>query len=171
MNAGGFGSRIGDAIESLCILGITNEVEEISGRHIRFRYRQAELPEGSVIVGVRFGLVKDSPKKVEARVAELLARRQMTQPSGVKSAGCIFKNPPEGPAGRLIDEAGLKGLAAGHAWVAREHANFIVHQGRATAAQVLDLIETVRAAVRKKYNIRLETEIKIIGRDEEVDAG
>lgn len=170
MNAGGYGGQITQAVLGLTLIRADGRIEEVDREGIKASYRSLELPEGAVILKALFSLVPVAPETVSRRVEEILAKRQASLPRGVKSAGCIFKNPPGRPAGRLIDQTGLKGLRAGQAWVAEEHANFIVHQGRATATEVIELIETVRAAVRDKFDVDLETEIKIIGQGRETES-
>jgi len=101
-------------------------------------------------------------KKAEA----LLEKRRASQPVGEKSAGCFFKNPPSGPAaGRLIEEAGLKGHCIGGARVSSRHANFIVNSAGATAADVIGLMHHIQQCVKEKFNITLEPEVEIIGDD------
>src|SRR4029078_5972154 len=88
--------------------------------------------------------------------------RRTTQPAA-KSAGCIFKNPATIPAGKLVDELGLKNSRVGNARVSRVHGNFIVNDGDATASEVLELIEDIKSVARKKRGIELETEVEIVG--------
>jgi UDP-N-acetylmuramate dehydrogenase len=98
-------------------------------------------------------------------VKELTAQRRERQPWGLPNAGSVFKNPHDVSAGKLIDEAGLKGETVGRAQVSEKHANFIVNLGGATAAEVLKLMEIVREKVLEVHKVRLEPEIKIIGED------
>jgi UDP-N-acetylmuramate dehydrogenase len=109
--------------------------------------------------------VRPAPKStVAATIEELLARRAATQPLDVPSCGSVFKNPPGGYAGRLIEAAGLKGERHGGAQISPLHANFIVNTGGATAADVLALIGHARAAVRLRTGVLLEPEVRIWGR-------
>jgi UDP-N-acetylmuramate dehydrogenase len=102
--------------------------------------------------------------RVHALTEKYKARRGATQPLGAASAGCVFKNPPEGlAAGELIDKAGLKGLTRDGAVVSAKHANFIVNEGGAAAADIYDLLEEIREAVRGKFGVTLELEIKLVG--------
>ena len=105
----------------------------------------------------------DDPE-VRAEVEHLLARRASTQPLDVPSCGSVFKNPPGDFAGRLIEAAGLKGHRIGAAQISPVHANFIANLGGASAADVLALIETARTTVQRQAGIRLEPEVRIIGR-------
>ena len=95
----------------------------------------------------------------------MLFKRRSTQPQKVKSAGCIFKNPPEAPAGKIIEELGFKGKKSGGAVVSDVHANWIVNVELASASEIIALIEKIEDAVEKKRGIRLEREIRIIGVD------
>ena len=167
MNAGTNEGRIMDRVARITLLNRDAEVESIPRDNLKADYRTLELTEGSIILGVELRLSMGTPEAVESKVRESLTRRSASQPKGVKSAGCIFKNPSGDFAGRLIDEAGLKGKSVGRAWVSEDHANFIVHRGKATADQVLRLIDRVRQTVSDKYHVELEAEIRIVGVDRE----
>ncbi|HEM45860.1 MAG TPA: UDP-N-acetylmuramate dehydrogenase [Alphaproteobacteria bacterium] len=130
-----------------------------------FRYRElAGLPEGSVIVAALFGVTPSTPDRVKAEVDRLLARRHATQPLDVPSCGSVFRNPDGDFAGRLIERAGLKGERIGGAEISGVHANFIANVGGASAADVLALIERARDRVAETSGVRLETEVRIVGR-------
>ena len=94
-------------------------------------------------------------------MAEYRGKRGTSQPLSKRNAGCIFKNPPGQSAGRLIDQAGLKGLRIGDAEVSPEHANFLINHGKATAAQFAELMDTVQARVRELHGVELEPEVEI----------
>ncbi|MBW2060181.1 MAG: UDP-N-acetylmuramate dehydrogenase [Deltaproteobacteria bacterium] len=171
MNAGAFGGEIVGSVSRLEILNPDGRVEERPRSQIRATYRRLDLREGSIILKAFFNLTRSTPDQVKAKIQECLERRWAVQPTGVRSAGSIFKNPPAEPAGKLIDKAGLKGLSVGKAWVSEKHANFIVHQGEARASDVIELINQVRGEVRKRFGVDLEPEIKIVGVDREVESG
>ena len=97
-------------------------------------------------------------------VKDYLHYRRDTQPLAMPSAGCVFKNPPNGSAGRLIEAAGLKGARVGDAEVSMKHANFMVNRGQARAVDVMVLIGKVRRAIRRLAGVRLELELKIVGK-------
>ena len=103
--------------------------------------------------------------EIDRRLRESQEKRRTTQPIA-KSAGCIFKNPTTIPAGKLVDELGLKNSSVGKARVSEVHGNFIVNDGGATAAEMLELIEMIKATARKKRGIELETEVEIVGEPE-----
>lgn len=168
MNAGAYGSYITDTLLYLEIIDAQGNMIRLEKDRLGAHYRGVNLPPQAVIVSGTFELERVESRQVEAKAAEIVGRRLAGQPKGVKSAGCVFKNPIGQPAGRLIDQAGLKGRTIGGAWVASEHANFIVHRGQATAADVLTLMATVQAAVKEKFGIELELEIKVLGVNGEV---
>jgi UDP-N-acetylmuramate dehydrogenase len=117
-----------------------------------------------VIVGALFDVTPSTGEAVRAEIDRLLARRAASQPLNVPSCGSVFKNPEGDYAGRLIDAAGLKGERVGGAEISRVHANFIANTGGATAADVRRLMELARDAVEKETGIRLEPEVRILGR-------
>jgi len=106
-----------------------------------------------------------SPGLIEQKMEESKQKRRRSQPVAA-SAGCIFKNPEEIPAGMLVDELGLKEASVGKAQVSTEHGNFIVNRGKANTADVLGLIDRIRREAKSQRNITLETEVQIIGEDE-----
>jgi UDP-N-acetylmuramate dehydrogenase len=130
---------------------------------LRFRYRALEHPSGVILVAARFGLAPGDRGAIRARMRELMERRRRTQPVDELSCGSVFVNPPGDHAGRLIEAAGLKGAREGGAEISTLHANFIVNRGGASAADVLALIERARSAVRERFGVALETEVKVLG--------
>jgi UDP-N-acetylmuramate dehydrogenase len=133
---------------------------------LRFSYRNLEIPERSLITGADFRLAEGDRKTIEDRVSEILKTRGSKHPLQYRNAGSIFKNPPGMPAGRIIEEAGLKGLRMGDAEVSIQHGNFIVNRGRATAKDILLLVELVRQRVFEARGVSLEMEVKVIGDNE-----
>jgi len=139
---------------------------------LNFDYRKLslkdEVKEGNqgrpIILGACFCLHPSDPQKLQKDAEEILKARKERQPVGLPSAGCFFKNPLSGKtAGELIDLAGLKGKSIGGAEISLKHANFIINRDRASAADILALIELVQGTVSKKFNINLEPEVKIVG--------
>jgi len=163
MNAGAWGKSTGDAVTAVEILTGTGERITKSSAELRFGYRKAVLPAGSVVVKARFKGTPDSPKAVGERIRDYLERRKANQPLEYPSAGSVFKNPPDDYAGRLIENAGLKGKKIGGAMISDKHANVIVNVGGASAQDVLALMETARQRVREQTGIDLEPEIKVVG--------
>jgi UDP-N-acetylmuramate dehydrogenase len=130
-----------------------------------FRYRHSDLPPGEVVVAAELALRPRPRAEIQADVAALRRRRAEREPKKVASNGSTFKNPPGEFAGRLIEAAGCKGWREGDAVCSPVHANWLVNTGRATAADLVRLIERVRAEVARVHGIALELEVKIIGED------
>lgn len=165
MNAGAFGGEIADAASKLVVITPEGDMDDLESDRIWAEYRRLHLPEGSIILKVLFSLNQSASGSVKEKCREYLNRRRDIQPAGLKSAGSVFKNPPKEPAGRLIDQAGLKGRRIGRAWVSEEHANFIVHKGDARADDVIELIGIIQREVKARFGVDLEPEIKILGLD------
>jgi UDP-N-acetylmuramate dehydrogenase len=171
MNAGGAFGCIGDAVESVTCLTKTGEKVTYAASELTFGYRGTNIPD-PIILSATFRLTPTDPVKVRQRVREIFAYKKSTQPLADHSAGCTFKNPIDPvteqrvPAGKLIDEAGLKGLTIGGATVSERHANFIVTKPGATASDVLKLLEEIRRRVYDKAGIELKEEIAIWRRGE-----
>jgi UDP-N-acetylmuramate dehydrogenase len=160
-NAGALSSCFADRVVEVTTIALDGTAR----RHVDFAgaYREAMVPVDEVVVGARLKLDRAPRSEVEDRVEDAKSRRRRTQPLGAATAGSVFKNPPGDFAGRLIDLCGLKGKAAGGARISEVHANFIVNDGGATAAEIVSLIELVRAAVRSRFGTELELEVKLIG--------
>jgi UDP-N-acetylmuramate dehydrogenase len=165
MNAGTAQGEIGDVIDTVTLLSPKGELIVRHQDELSFGYRTANIPPGHVVLDAKLILRHGERERIQARVKELTAQRRERQPWGLPNAGSVFKNPHDVSAGKLIDEAGLKGETVGRAQVSEKHANFIVNLGGATAAEVLKLMEIVREKVLEVHKVRLEPEIKIIGED------
>lgn len=165
MNAGAYGSEMKDVLESVDLLNGEGNVKTCARAALRFEYRNLDLPEGSCVLGGVFDLARGSREAVEGRIREILKMRSGKHPLQYRSAGSVFKNPKGMPAGRIIDEAGLKGLTLGGARVSEMHGNFIVNLGSATAKDIIGLIELVRERIRERRGIDLEPEVRIIGEE------
>lgn len=165
MNAGAMGVEAFDQVESVRYADQEGNILEKSPRDLEVHYRNVPVLRTNYALSAVFRGSSDSPDEVARRTREYAAKRRNSQPAGA-SAGCIFRNPPGGKAGQLIDETGLKGARVGAACVSEIHANFILNEGGATASEVLALVEQVRAGVLKHGGVRLETEVQIIGEEE-----
>jgi UDP-N-acetylmuramate dehydrogenase len=162
MNAGTKLGEMKDSIKAIRMVNMKGRVEDIEAAQVRFEYRRALLPRG-IVVGVWLQLTQGVRSEIERVVKEYLHYRRDTQPLAMPSAGCVFKNPPNDSAGRLIEAVGLKGARVGDAEVSMKHANFMVNRGQASAADVLALIGKVRSAIRRRAGVRLDLELKIVG--------
>jgi UDP-N-acetylmuramate dehydrogenase len=163
-NAGSFGVSLADRLRTVTVLRPGGEPVVLAGEELKAAYRRVELPEGAVVESVALTLERDEGDKIRERQRSTLERKWKSQPAGMRSAGCIFKNPPSGAAGRLIDEAGLKRTRIGGAVVSDVHANYILNDRGASSADVEELIDLVRARVLDKSGVALELEVEIIGR-------
>lgn len=159
-NAGGRFGSIGDVVSTVRLLTPEGDIETLDAEQLGFGYRCSNVGP-RIVLSAEFQLTRDDPRRVMARFDEILASKKASQPYGENSAGCIFKNPPGESAGRLIDQAGMKGQSVGPAAVSRDHANFIVARKDATADDVLRLVEQIRETVLRKFGIELELEIDI----------
>jgi UDP-N-acetylmuramate dehydrogenase len=166
MNAGAYGSEIGNVVRTVVVLRPGDLVTEtLPVEDLGFGYRASRPQrEGLIVLSACFGLQRDDPVTIRAREGDFEVRRRLKQPS-LPSAGSIFKRPEGHFAGALIDLAGCRGRRVGDAQVSEVHAGFIVNLGKATARDVLALIDEVGEAVEAGSGIRLKTEIKIVGED------
>ncbi len=162
MNAGTKLGEMKDSVKAVRVVLANGEVLDCPSESISFGYRQAALPVG-IVVGVWLQLRPGVRADIEKVVKDYLRYRRETQPLTLPSAGCVFKNPANDSAGRVVEAAGLKGVSVGDACVSTKHANFIVNQGRASATDVLALIKKVRAQVARKTGVKLELELKLVG--------
>ncbi|MDX1649685.1 MAG: UDP-N-acetylmuramate dehydrogenase [Myxococcota bacterium] len=168
MNAGIGTREMKDVVRELEVMSPTGaKRRHLPRERLRFVYRGLRgLAPGSVVISALLAVEEAKRAEVEAEVKRLLARRAATQPLDVPSCGSVFKNPPHRFAGQLIEAAGLKGERFGGACISPVHANFIVNEGDATAADVLALIGKARAVVRARTGILLQREVKVWGRGE-----
>jgi UDP-N-acetylmuramate dehydrogenase len=166
MNAGCYGAETKDVLVEAYAVTRAGERKTISNAEMGFSYRKStKAAEGGLIfTGALFEGKPDDPTAVEARMAEITARRETTQPIREKTGGSTFKNPPGHSSWKLVDEAGWRGKPFGGAMFSPLHANFLINTGEATAADLEGLGEAVRADVKAKTGIELEWEIKRIGR-------
>ena len=163
MNAGAFGKETGSRVREIRLVCQHGQLTVRDRSRLRFSYRGLNLEAGIVITNVLFRLDRDDPKTVSARIAGCLKRRKETQPLEYPSAGSIFKNPLNDYAGRLMEQAGLKGKRIGGAMISNKHANFIVNKDGATAGDILTLIKLAREEVRRSAGVQLELEIQVVG--------
>jgi UDP-N-acetylmuramate dehydrogenase len=166
MNAGTHEGEVGDVVEEMYVVTSRGEAQTLRPGDFRFEYRKLHLPSPVLIVGALMALRPRPSAEVQQEIRDLVSYRKRTQPTGLPSAGCLFKNPPgAAPAGKLIDDAGLKGLRVGGACVSDVHANYVVNDGKATAADVLDLMSQVKERVLSIYDVDLDPEVRVIGSD------
>ncbi len=159
MNAGAYGFSISDVVREIVVLdGSGRAMDPPEGW--RFRYRGSSIPEGAAVASLTMQLERGDPELLREEAQRLAQKRVASQPRG-RNAGCVFKNPGRAPAGKLIDELGLKGTRRGGAVVSPRHANFVVNEGGATAADVLGLLELLHERVLSQTGVDLELEVKV----------
>ena len=163
-NAGSFGYEIGGVVESVTIIDISGRVFSLDRDRMGFGYRRAAIPAGAIILSAHVKLRRDDPQEVARRAGEFLQEKVRKQPVSQHSAGCVFGNPPGGHAGRLIDQAGCKGMRRGDVEVSPLHANFFVNRAEGKASDFLGLLDEVRERVMKSFGVELKPEIRIVGR-------
>lgn len=164
MNAGAMGGETFNAIESIRVMDHAGNARDLAVAEIKFEYRSCALLKNHIALGAVFKCKAASREEVEKRMSGFSNKRWDSQPAA-PSAGCSFKNPAQIPAGKLIEELGLKGTKIGGAMVSFEHGNFITNDGTATARNVLDLIALIKAKAKAERGIELHTEVEIVGED------
>lgn len=162
MNAGAYGTEIGQFVRFVKMYRAgSGQIETLAGQDLRFEYRHTAFAADDIMLSAKLAL----PSKPYAQILEGIKicneKRRASQPLNEKSAGCVFKNPPGGSAGRMIDELGLKGHRVGGAVVSERHANFFVNRYQATADDLFRLLEEVRERVRRAFGVVLEEEVII----------
>lgn len=162
MNAGAMGGAMFDAVESVRVIDHEGKITELANREIQVEYRKCVTLKSFIALSTILRAEPGDKAEIEKKMKECSQKRWASQPSA-PSAGCIFKNPASIPAGRLIDELGLKGTRVGGAYVSAEHGNFIVNDGTARASDVLGLIQLIKDRARDVRQIPLETEVEILG--------
>jgi UDP-N-acetylmuramate dehydrogenase len=163
MNAGAFGGETWNIVAAVETLDRHGERRIRPPSDYRVSYRHVDGLKDEWFVAGHFRLVKGEASRARTLIKSLLAKRGATQPTQLPNAGSVFKNPPSDFAARLIEASGLKGAREGRASVSDLHANFIVNNGGARAADIEKLIANVRAEVERKHGVRLEPEVRVIG--------
>ena len=164
MNAGAMGGATFDAVELVQVMDFDGNISEMSPKQMSVDYRNCATLKNHIALGAVFKCKTLPQAEIELRMKVFSEKRWKSQPA-TPSAGCIFKNPEKIPAGKLVDELGLKGARVGGAVVSAEHGNFIVNDGNATARDVLELISIMKAKARAERGIELHKEVEIIGAD------
>ena len=166
MNAGAHGSDISKILTNAHILFEDGSLQWLTNDEMEFSYRTSVLQKKrpGIVVEARFQLTEGDKEQIVAVMQKNKDYRKVTQPYDSPCAGSIFRNPLPHFAGKLIEEAGLKGFQIGGAQISEMHGNFIVNAGNAKAFDVLQLIQYVKKTIMEKYNIQMETEVEIIGK-------
>ncbi len=166
MNAGAYGGEMKDVLESVDVLTQDLRRETLPVEQLGLSYRHSSLAErGDIVLGARFQLEQGDLQAIQVRMVELAEQRREKQPLQYPSAGSTFKRPEGYFAGKLIQDAGLKGKTIGGAQVSEKHAGFLINTGSATAGEMLELIAFCQRTVEEKFGVRLETEVRIVGEE------
>ena len=160
MNAGAYGMQIGSYVREVKLYRLADSrIETLWENQISFEYRHTSFAPDDIMLAVKLELPSKPYREIIEGIRVCNEKRRSSQPLNQKSAGCIFKNPPGGSAGRMVDELALKGFSVGDARVSDRHANFFVNAGHATCADMLSLIAQVRERVHAAYGVELENEV------------
>ena len=167
-NAGAHESDVAGVLESARVLAADGSESVVVAADLGFGYRESRFKAGGdpwrdVVIDATFRLAPADPEVIKERLDDIRHWRQAHQPLGLPSAGSVFRNPEGDSAGRLIDEAGLKGTRIGGAVVSEKHANFIVNDQKGTASDVRRLAEQVRAEIRARHGLELAFEVEFVG--------
>ena len=166
MNAGAYGGEIKDIIVQATVLTQLGERLILTKDELELGYRQSIISKnGYFVLSAEFQLVHGNQDVIDAKVADLTFQRESKQPLEYPSAGSVFKRPPGYFAGKLIQDCGMQGKGHGGAEVSLKHAGFIINKNNATASDYIQTIDMVKAEVKKKFDVDLELEVKIVGEE------
>ncbi|AQP53635.1 UDP-N-acetylenolpyruvoylglucosamine reductase [Vagococcus penaei] len=166
MNAGAYGGELVDVFDSCEVILADGTIQKMTKDDLDFSYRHSKFQElKAIVLSVTFNLEKGDHDLIKARMAELTYLRESKQPLEYPSCGSVFKRPEGHFTGKLIQDAGLQGLVWGGAQISEKHAGFIVNINQATATDYIELIQHIQHTILEEFNVTLETEVRIIGRD------
>ena len=164
MNAGAYGGEMKDVVTAVTVLTKDGEIRKLSKEEMNFRYRGSVIEdEGYIVLEAEMELKEGNLEEIQERMAELTVQRKTKQPIEYPSAGSTFKRPEGYFAGKLVQDAGLRGFQVGGAQVSEKHCGFVINAGGATAADVMQLMKEVSEKVQKEFGVTLEPEVKRIG--------
>ncbi|WP_283678125.1 UDP-N-acetylmuramate dehydrogenase [Lentilactobacillus sp. Marseille-Q4993] len=166
MNAGAYGGDVDDVVTAAEVLTPDNKIIHLNQKQLDFGYRHCSVQENNqIVLSATFSLTHGNPAKIQKQMDHLNELRAAKQPLELPSCGSVFKRPEGYFAGKLIHDSGLQGFQIGGAQVSTKHAGFIVNVDNATATDYLNVIKHVQETVFEKYQVHLETEVRIIGED------
>lgn len=164
MNAGAYGGETADVLDGALIVDRDGKMRRLNRQTLQLGYRSSAISKyGYIALEATFALVPGDPELIKEKMDRLTYLRQLKQPLEYPSCGSVFKRPPGHYAGKLIQESGLQGMRMGGVEVSTKHAGFMVNVDHGTATDYIRLIRLVQATVKAKFNVDLETEVKIIG--------
>ena len=163
MNAGCFGSETKDKIDHIDIIDSTLQKKKILKKNINLNYRSSNILNTQIILKATFIIKYGNIDIIKEKMQMIKKQRLLSQPIVNGTSGSTFKNPPNLYAAKLIEQSGCKGMTCGNAFVSEKHSNFIINNGKATATDIENLGKLIIEKVYKKFNIKLDWEVKIIG--------
>jgi len=166
MNAGAWGGEISENLIHVEVINSKSEIQKIQKKDLNFSYRQSSFNKDDILLSAKFNLKKADKDIIKENFIEAQSGRKKSQPLNKRSAGSLFKNPKNNSAGKLLDEAGLKGYSVGDAKISEKHANFFINDGDATSKDMLMLIKKAHKEVKDKFNVNLSLEVKLMGFNE-----
>ena len=167
MNAGAWGGEISENLIHVEVINSKSEIQKIQKKDLNFSYRQSSFNKDDILLSAKFNLKKADKDIIKENFIEAQSGRKKSQPLNKRSAGSLFKNPKNNSAGKLLDEAGLKGFSIGDAKISEKHANFFINDGDATSKDKLMLIKKAHKEVKDKFNVNLSLEVKLMGFNED----
>ena len=167
MNAGAWGGEISENLIHVEIMNSKSEIQKIQKNDLNFSYRQSSFNKDDILLSAKFNLKKADKDIIKENFIEAQSGRKKSQPLNKRSAGSLFKNPKNNSAGKLLDDAGLKGFSVGDAKISEKHANFFINDGDASSRDMLMLIKKAHKKVKDKFNVNLSLEVKLMGFNEE----
>ena len=163
MNAGAWGGEISENLIHVEVINSKSEIQKIQKKDLNFSYRQSSFNKDDILLSAKFNLKKADKDIIKENFIEAQSGRKKSQPLNKRSAGSLFKNPKNNSAGKLLDEAGLKGFSIGDAKISEKHANFFINDGDASSKDMLMLIKKAHKEVKDKFNVNLSLEVKLMG--------
>ena len=165
MNAGAWGGEISENLVNVELINSKNELKKVPKKDINFSYRKSSFDKNDILLSAEFNLKKAEKNLIKENFSKAQIGRTSSQPLDKRSAGSLFKNPRNNSAGKLLDNAGLKGFSIGGAKISEKHANFFINDGNASSSEMLQLIKKAHKEVKKQFDIDLSLEVKLIGFD------
>ena len=163
MNAGAWGGEISENLIHVELINSSSEIKKILKKDLNFSYRQSSFNKDDILLSAKFSLKKADKDIIKENFVEAQSGRKKSQPLNKRSAGSLFKNPKDNSAGKLLDDAGLKGLSIGDAKISEKHANFFINDGDASSTDMLMLIKKAHQEVKERFNVNLSLEVKLMG--------
>ena len=163
MNAGAWGGEISENLIHVEVINSKSEIQKIQKKDLNFSYRQSSFNKDDILLSAKFNLKKADKDIIKENFIEAQSGRKKSQPLNKRSAGSLFKNPKNNSAGKLLDEAGLKGFSIGDAKISEKHANFFINDGDASSTDMLMLIKKAHQKVKERFNVNLSLEVKLMG--------